>query len=78
MKSTHKIQKAVALFYDGKNSPTVSAKGTGAVADNIIAIAEQHGVPLCDNVITVRWLNYSSLWSWAMKYPKPCTLQLPI
>ncbi|MES2826137.1 MAG: EscU/YscU/HrcU family type III secretion system export apparatus switch protein [Pseudomonadota bacterium] len=49
MDPTHKIQKAVALFYDGKNSPTVSAKGTGAVADNIIAIAEQHGVPLCDN-----------------------------
>ncbi len=56
MKSTHKIQKAVALFYDGKNSPTVSAKGTGAVADNIIAIAEQHGVPLCDNSALVELL----------------------
>lgn len=56
MKSTHKIQKAVALFYDGKNSPTVSAKGTGAVAENIIAIAEQHGVPLCDNSALVELL----------------------
>ncbi len=56
MKPNHKIQKAVALFYDGKNSPTVSAKGTGAVADNIIAIAEQHGVPLCDNSALVELL----------------------
>lgn len=56
MEPSHKIQKAVALFYDGKNSPTVSAKGTGAVADNIIAIAEQHGVPLCDNSALVELL----------------------
>jgi flagellar biosynthesis protein len=52
----NKIQKAVALFYDGKNSPTVTAKGTGAVADNIIAIAEKHGVPLCDNSALVELL----------------------
>lgn len=51
-----KIQKAVALFYDGKNSPKVTAKGTGDVADNIIAIAEQHGVPLCDNSALVELL----------------------
>ena len=45
----HALQKAVALFYDGNNAPHVSAKGTGAVAEQIIAIAEEHGVPLCDN-----------------------------
>jgi flagellar biosynthesis protein len=56
MNKDNKIQKAVALFYDGKNSPTVTAKGTGAVADNIIAIAEQHGVPLCDNSALVELL----------------------
>jgi flagellar biosynthesis protein len=56
MTKDNKIQKAVALFYDGKNSPTVTAKGTGAVADNIIAIAEQHGVPLCDNGALVELL----------------------
>ena len=44
-----KIQKAVALFYDGKSAPQVTAKGTGAVANNIIALADEHGVPLCDN-----------------------------
>lgn len=43
------VQKAVALFYDGNNAPHVSAKGTGAVAEQIIALAQEHNVPLCDN-----------------------------
>ena len=43
------LQKAVALFYDGQNAPHVSAKGVGDVAEQIIAIANEHGVPLCDN-----------------------------
>jgi flagellar biosynthesis protein len=43
------LQKAVALFYDGQNTPHVSAKGSGEVAEQIIAIANEHGVPLCDN-----------------------------
>lgn len=47
--STQQLQKAVALYYDGKNAPHVSAKGTGEVAEQIIAIAQEHGVPLCDN-----------------------------
>lgn len=47
--SSQQLQKAVALYYDGKNAPHVSAKGTGAVAEQIIAIAQEHGVPLCDN-----------------------------
>lgn len=51
--SSRSVQKAVALFYDGKNAPHVSAKGTGAVAEQIIAIAEEHGVPLCDNASLV-------------------------
>lgn len=50
------LQKAVALFYDGKNAPQVSAKGTGAVADEIIAIAREHNVPLCDNAALVNLL----------------------
>jgi flagellar biosynthesis protein len=47
--TAEEVQKAVALFYDGKNTPHISAKGTGDVAQQIIAIAEEHGVPLCDN-----------------------------
>lgn len=45
----HQLQKAVALYYDGKNTPHVSAKGTGEVAQQIITLAAEHGVPLCDN-----------------------------
>jgi flagellar biosynthesis protein len=47
--SPNELQKAVALYYDGKNAPHVSAKGTGKLAEEIIAIAQEHGVPLCDN-----------------------------
>ena len=47
--SSSQLQKAVALYYDGKNAPHVSAKGTGYVAEEIMAIAREHGVPLCDN-----------------------------
>lgn len=37
---------AVALRYDGKNTPTVTAKGEGVTAQQILELAEQHGVPL--------------------------------
>ena len=37
---------AVALQYDGKNTPTVNARGIGPLAEQIIDIAMQHGVPL--------------------------------
>lgn len=43
------LSKAVALFYDGNQAPTVTATGTGALAEDIIAVARQHDVPLCDN-----------------------------
>lgn len=37
---------AVALKYDGKNAPKVTAKGEGVTARQILELAEQHGVPL--------------------------------
>ncbi len=37
---------AVALKYDGKNAPKVTAKGEGITAEQILQIAEKHGVPL--------------------------------
>ncbi len=51
--STQALQKAVALYYDGNNAPHVSAKGTGDLAKQIIAIAREHEVPLCDNASLV-------------------------
>lgn len=40
---------AVALEYDGENAPTVTAKGVDHIAEKIVAIAAEHGVPLQRN-----------------------------
>ena len=44
--STPQRTQAVALHYSGRGAPRVVAKGDGLVADNIIATARAHGVPL--------------------------------
>ncbi len=36
----------VALKYDGDNAPKVTAKGEGITAQQILELAEKHGVPL--------------------------------
>lgn len=41
--------RAVALRYDGRTAPRVTAKGAGEVADNILAVAREHGIPLYEN-----------------------------
>ncbi|MBZ9610257.1 EscU/YscU/HrcU family type III secretion system export apparatus switch protein [Rheinheimera maricola] len=40
----HNTRSATALQYEGKTAPTVTAKGHGDLADEIIALAKQHGV----------------------------------
>jgi flagellar biosynthesis protein len=37
---------AVALFYDGKTTPRVTAKGQGHIAEEILALARAHNVPM--------------------------------
>ncbi len=37
---------AVALQYDGQNAPRVTAKGRGALAEQILEIAQAHDIPL--------------------------------
>lgn len=37
---------AIALEYDGESAPRVTAKGRGALAEEIIAIARENDVPL--------------------------------
>ncbi|KTD07354.1 EscU/YscU/HrcU family type III secretion system export apparatus switch protein [Legionella jamestowniensis] len=41
--------KAVALHYDGKSAPKVTAKGEGFIAEQIIKVAKEHGIPLQQN-----------------------------
>ena len=43
------VPLAVALQYDGDSAPRVTAKGRDAVADQIMQIARQHGIPLQEN-----------------------------
>ncbi len=50
------LKQAVALFYDGEQAPTLTAKGEGKTAEEIIRIANEHGVPLCDNAPLVELL----------------------
>ncbi|WP_019676459.1 EscU/YscU/HrcU family type III secretion system export apparatus switch protein [Arsukibacterium perlucidum] len=45
VKSESTAQKsATALKYDGKTAPTIVAKGHGELAEDIIALAREHGV----------------------------------
>ncbi|MBA1446674.1 MAG: EscU/YscU/HrcU family type III secretion system export apparatus switch protein [Chromatiales bacterium] len=37
---------AIALNYDGENTPKLTAKGRGELAERIMALAEEHDVPL--------------------------------
>ena len=37
---------AIALKYDGENAPRLTAKGRGELADRILALADEHAVPL--------------------------------
>lgn len=37
---------AVALKYDGKNAPKVTARGEGVAARQILELAERHNIPL--------------------------------
>lgn len=40
---------AVALQYDGERAPRVTAKGRDELAEQIIRLARDHGVPLQEN-----------------------------
>ena len=49
--------RAVALKYDGENAPTVTASGEGNIAEEIIRIAHEHGVPLREDAMLVALLG---------------------
>jgi len=47
MKKNDKSDRAVALHYSGKGTaPRVTAKGSGELAEQIIALAREHQIPL--------------------------------
>jgi flagellar biosynthesis protein len=52
-----KTDKAVALHYSGKDSaPRVTAKGSGLLAEQIIALAQEHDVPIQEDKHLVQLL----------------------
>jgi flagellar biosynthesis protein len=56
--STEREQRsAVSLQWDGTGAPRVTAKGRGEIAERIIALARQHGVPLRENPELVTLLS---------------------
>lgn len=56
-------RQAVALEYDGKNAPTVSATAEGALAQQIIDLAIEHEVPMFENPVLVELLAELELGS---------------
>jgi len=48
---------AVALHYDGKEAPRITAKGTGELAEKIIALAKEHNIPLQEDAALIGLLS---------------------
>ena len=48
---------AVALYYDGENAPILTAKGRQDLAEQIIATAEAHDVPLHQDADLTQFLS---------------------
>jgi len=44
--SSNTPKTAVALAYDGIAAPILSAKGAGDIAEEIIALAKEHDIPI--------------------------------
>jgi flagellar biosynthesis protein len=56
-----KPASAVALRYEGKGAPRVTAKGSGLTAERILALAEEHGIPLREDPDLVYLLSQLDL-----------------
>jgi type III secretion protein U len=56
---TNPTHIAIALFYDEDQTPLplVLAKGTDLVAERIVAIAHEEGIPVMQNIPLARALN---------------------
>jgi flagellar biosynthesis protein len=52
-----RIPVAVTLKWEGQGAPRVTAKGHGGVADRILALAAEHGVPLREDPVLVDVLS---------------------
>ena len=46
MPTPERRRRATALRYEGKAAPRVTASGQGYVADRIVAVARENGIPI--------------------------------
>ena len=60
---TDNVQKkiAIALEYDFKGAPRVTAKGKGHVAETIVELAREHGVTIEENPVLANALSQVEL-----------------
>ena len=56
MSDDKKVDTAVALNYDGKSAPKVTASGTDKVAEEIVRIAKENDIHLHDDPVLARML----------------------
>jgi len=56
MSNRHVPTTAIALHYDGEHTPEVSAKGRRKLAEEILALAKEHGVPIHQDPDLVQFL----------------------
>ncbi|MEE9397649.1 MAG: EscU/YscU/HrcU family type III secretion system export apparatus switch protein [Methylococcales bacterium] len=56
-KTFNKADTAVALHYDRKNAPKITAKGKGEIANQIIEKAKQHGIPMQADPVLAKTLS---------------------
>lgn len=61
MNQSDKPAIAIALNYDGKNAPKVTAKGEGEIADRIERIARENEIPLYEDPILAQVLSQVEL-----------------
>lgn len=60
-KKSNKPDIAVALQYDGKNAPRVTAKGKNKLAKEIRELADKYDVPLYEDTVLAQVLSQIEL-----------------
>lgn len=68
MSRDDELRQAVALTYAGHGAPRVVAKGGGDVAERILEVAREHGVPLEHDAALARLLSRVELGA---EIPRP-------
>ena len=61
MSTPNPPRQAIALKYDGKQAPTLTAKGDDELAEAILTLAREYDVPIYENAELVKLLARTEL-----------------